>query len=145
MRVRLKGIDSKRKKLADGRTVIYWYAWKGGPRLTGNPGDPEFVASYNRAVAAKIAPTPGIRLSVIVDFETTTEFTSLAERTRTDHKRNIDNLILPEFGDLPLATLTDRRTRGEFKERRDRLALKSRRQADYVWVVLARILSVARA
>jgi hypothetical protein len=143
MRVRLKGINSKRKTLANGRTETYWYAWKGGPRLKGEPGDPEFIASYNRAVATRIEPTPGLLLGVIVDYEATGEFRSLAARTRADYKSIIDNLILPEFGDLPLAALTDRRTRGEFKEWRDRIALRSRRRADYAWVVLARILSVA--
>jgi hypothetical protein len=39
--------------------------------------------------------------------------------------------------------LGDPRTRGIFKEWRDELALKSVRRADYAWVVLARILSVA--
>ena len=39
MRVRLKGINSKLKKLADGAMVVrYFYAWKGGPRLAGEPG-----------------------------------------------------------------------------------------------------------
>ena len=42
-----------------------------------------------------------------------------------------------------LAALADKRARGVFKDWRDRLALKSRRQADYSWVVLARVLSVA--
>src|SRR5438094_816178 len=37
----------------------------------------------------------------------------------------------------------DRRTRGEFMAWRDRLAIRSRRQADYAWSVLARILSWA--
>ena len=29
---------------------------KGGPALQGQPGSPEFIASYNAAVAQKIAP-----------------------------------------------------------------------------------------
>jgi integrase len=37
--------------------------------------------------------------------------------------------------------MTDARTRGIFKEWRERLAVASRRQADYAWVVLARVLS----
>jgi hypothetical protein len=40
-------------------------------------------------------------------------------------------LIEREFGDFPLAALTDKRTRGEFLAWRDRLALKSKRRADY--------------
>ncbi len=51
MRVRLKGLNCTRKKLANGEIVIYWYAWRGGPRLNGQPGTPEFIASYNAAVA----------------------------------------------------------------------------------------------
>ncbi len=41
MRVQLKGINRITKRLADGSTVTYFYAWKGGPRLPGKPGDPE--------------------------------------------------------------------------------------------------------
>jgi integrase len=40
-----------------------------------------------------------------------------------------------------LSAITDVRTRGIFKEWRERLAVTSRRQADYAWTVLARILS----
>jgi integrase len=39
--------------------------------------------------------------------------------------------------------LTDRRTRSIFMAWRDRLAANSRRQADYAWQVLARVLSWA--
>jgi hypothetical protein len=46
MRVHLKGINSIRKKLSDGSVRVYYYAWKGGPRLPGRPGDPEFVDAY---------------------------------------------------------------------------------------------------
>ena len=45
--VRLKGINSVTKRLADGTLRTYWYAWKGGPSLRGEPGTPEFTASYN--------------------------------------------------------------------------------------------------
>lgn len=143
MRVRLKGINSKRKVLRDGTAVTYYWAWKGGPRLRGEPGSPEFIASYNAAVGSRITQPQGVLLSVLVRFEGTDEFQSLAERTKKDYKGIIDRLIAPDFGDLPLAALTDKRTRGEFKDWRDRLSLKSRRQADYAWTVLARVLSVA--
>jgi hypothetical protein len=94
-------------------------------------------------VARKIAPPTGVLLNVLVKFEDTEEFRSLADRTKADYKAIIDKKIMPQFGDFPLAALTDKRARGEFKDWRDRLALKSRRQADYAWVVLARILAVA--
>ena len=65
MRIRLKGINSYTAKLADGTTKTYWYAWKGGPRLMGEPGTPEFVASYNEAAAQKIKAPKGQLLSLL--------------------------------------------------------------------------------
>jgi hypothetical protein len=143
VRVRLKGINSRRKVLKDGSTVTYWYAWKGGPRLKGEPGDPEFIASYHKAVASKVAPPQGVLLNVLVKFQQTEEFRKRAPRTKADYGAIIDKKIQPEFGDLPLAALSERGCRGVFKDWRDRLAARSRRQADYAWVVLARILAVA--
>jgi integrase len=143
MRVRLKGLNSVTCRLADGTRKTYWYAWKGGPRLRGEPGDPEFIASYTEAVTRKVPPPSGMLLSILAKFEETQEFRELADRTKADYKHIIDKRIAPEFNDFPLAALTDKRARGIFKEWRNRLALNSRRQADYAWVVLARIFSVA--
>lgn len=142
MRVRLRGINSRRKKLADGRVVVYWYAWKGGPRLDGKPGSAEFIASYNAAVATKRQPPRGVILSILQGYQASDDFRQLADRTRLDYVKQV-KAIEREFADFPLAALTDRRTRGEFKAWRDRLAVKSRRQADYAWTVLARVLSWA--
>ena len=36
--VTLKGINSKRKRLTDGSFKTYYWAWKGGPPLRGEPG-----------------------------------------------------------------------------------------------------------
>jgi integrase len=143
MRIQLKGLNSITKRLADGTKRTYWYAWKGGPPLCGEPGSPEFVASYNEAVARKVAPLKGTLQSLINYFQTTTDFTrDIRDRTRSDYIQQI-KIIEQKFGDFPLSGLSDLRTRGIFKEWRDQLATKSRRQADYAWTVLARILSVA--
>jgi len=140
MRVRLKGINSITKKLADGTRRTYWYAWKGGPPLRGEPGTPEFVHSYNEAIARKVVPPQGTMLSPLRAYQASGEFDGLAPRTRADYIKHI-RVIEKDFGDFPLAALTDRRTRGTFMAWRDRLAAKSRRQADYAWQVLARVLS----
>jgi integrase len=142
MRIRLKGLNRVTKRLADGRTITYWYAWKGGPPLRGEPGTPDFIASYNEAVAQKVRPRAGVLLSVMQGYQASEDFRQLADRTRADYVRQI-KLIEKKFGDFPLAALTDRRTRGEFLAWRDKLAESSRRQADYAWTVLARILSWA--
>jgi len=143
MRIRLKGINSVRKRLADGRVVTYWYAWKGGPSLTGEPGTPEFVASYNEACARKVTPPTGVLLSILQGYQASDEFLGCSERTRADYVRQIE-IIERKFADFPLSAMVDRRTRGVFLAWRDELARKSRRQADYAWVVLARVLSWAR-
>lgn len=142
MRVRLKGINSKTKILSDGTKRTYWYAWKGGPRLEGEPGTPAFMASYNAAVSTRAKPAQGVILSIMQGFQASDAFLSLAADTRRDYIRHIKK-IEAEFGDFPLGALMDRRTRGAFMAWRDRLALQSKRQADYSWSVLARILSWA--
>ena len=143
MRIDLKGIHAAHVTLADGTKKIYWYAWRCGPRLRGEPGTPDFTASYNEAVAQR-APTPEGKLQFLIDkFQASGEFTTLRPRTRADYIKQI-KLIEREFGDFPIKALAARETRGVFLDWRDKLALKSARQADYAWTVLARILSVAK-
>ena len=142
MRIRLKGLNSITKKLADGTQRTYWYAWKSGPPLRGEPGTPEFIASYNEAAARKIATPQGVLLSILQGYQTSGEFLGRAERTRSDYVKHI-KAIEKEFGDFPLSALTDRRTRGIFMAWRDKLAHSSRRQADYGWTVLALVLAWA--
>jgi hypothetical protein len=141
VRIRLKGINSYTANLADGTTKTYWYAWKGGPRLQGEPGTPEFIASYNEAAAQKVTAPKGQLLSLLQSYQASDDFRQLAQRTRDDYAGIIEHVVEPEYSDFPLAALKDRRTRGVFLEWRDKLALKSRRQADYAWTVLARVLS----
>ena len=81
-------------------------------------------------------------LSILQGYQSSGEFLGRAARTRFDYIRPI-KAIEKEFGDFPLSALTDRRTRGVFMAWRDRLANRSRRQADYAWTVLALILAWA--
>ena len=114
MRVRLKGINRANVKLAGGRVVTYWYAWRGGPRLPGKPGDPEFVAAYNAAIATKTAPTQGTLRAILVAYQESSEFTKLRSRTQKDYRWHIAR-IEAKFATFPLAALANRRTRGIFK------------------------------
>jgi hypothetical protein len=56
MRVQLKGIHRVRYRLASGDIATYYYAWRGGPRLNGHPGSPEFVQSYHDAHSSRRQP-----------------------------------------------------------------------------------------
>jgi len=111
--------------------------------LRGEYGSPEFHASYNEAVARRIAPPDGLLAWVLNAYEKSEEFLGRKPSTQRGYKALIKR-IDKDFGDLPLKLLSDRRTRGEFLDWRDHIAQTSgRRQADYAWSVLALILAWA--
>jgi integrase len=143
MRINAKGLHWTVATLADGTTRTYWYAWRGGPRLSGEYGSPEFIASYNAAVATKVPAPEGRLLSLTQGYKRSQDFLNLRERTRADYIKQIAK-IEQKFGDAPIKALADPRTRGIFLDWRDELALRSKRQADYAWTVLARVLSWAK-
>jgi integrase len=142
MRINLKGINKKTKRLANGSSKTYYWAWKGGPPLQGEPGTPEFVASYNSAVAQKVIPPSGKLISLTQQYQASEDFRSgLADSTKRSYVPLIKR-IEKDLGDFPLSGLSDRRSRGIFMAWRDKIAEKGqRRQADYAWTVLARVLS----
>lgn len=142
VRVRLKGVNRSTKRLADGRRVTYYYAWKGGPRLTGEPGSPEFIAAFNQAHADRKPKAEGTFQSLIALYRESSEFTLKAEKTRKDYERYL-RLIEAEFGELPISALSLPDVRGDFKTWRDSF-LPKKRSADYAWSVLARICSIAK-
>ena len=143
MRIVAKGLHYAIVKLADGSRKTYYYAWRGGPRLVGEYGSPEFVASYQAACASKVPAPEGRLLALTQAYQQSQDFLGLRERTRADYVKLIAK-IEQRFGDAPNKALADPRTRGIFLDWRDELALKSKRQADYAWTVLARVLSWAK-
>src|SRR5690242_2005829 len=101
MRIRLRGINRTRKTLASGEVVTYYYAWKGGPPLRGEPGTPEFIASYNEAVARKVTPSRGVLLSLLQQYQASEDFGLLADSTRRSYIPLIAR-IEKDLGDFPL-------------------------------------------
>jgi integrase len=142
MRVHLKGIHSVKVNLANGETASYHYAWRGGPRLVGEPGSPEFLASYSAAYSSRRQPDAASFHSVIAGYRASEDFRGLRPRTKSDYLKHIAK-IEKAFGTLPLEALEDARVTKDFLEWRDGMA-NSPRQADYAWMVLMRLLSWAR-
>ncbi len=151
--VRIKGLNRRITRAADGRTVVYWYAWKGGPRLPGRPGDPEFMAAHAAAVAARKtahAGPPQTLGALTARYRAAPEFTRLAPSTRAEWVRWLDRIALDrapgvpgsehDIGGLPLAALDDRRVRRDLLEWRDQWADRPR-SADYAIQVLGRVLA----
>lgn len=142
MRVKLKGLNRVRARLADGTIAVYYYAWKGGPRLPGQPGEPEFMAAYLAAMKQKLTPRIDTLQAILDAYQKTPKFADLAPRTKSDYVRNI-RVIERKYGTLPIAALPDPATRGDMLGWRDKMAEQSRRQADYVFATLAAILAWA--
>src|SRR5215470_772337 len=97
MRVELKGIA---KVTAKGHT--YYYAWRGGPRLRGQPGSPEFLASYNEAHENRRIPDAARFRSVVTLYKMSGDFRNLAESTRRNWAPWLDR-IAGHFGELRIA------------------------------------------
>jgi integrase len=137
IRVRLRGINKVRKRLADGTRRVYFYHRATGERLEGTPGSPEFVASW-QAAESKIPDTnrhKGTFAELMNNYRASDGFAGLRDSTRRDYLKQIAK-IETEFGDLPIKALRDPRIRADFLDWRDRLAETSRRQADYAMTVL---------
>ena len=137
MRLELKGVAKVRSK---GRT--YYYAWRGGPRLQGEPGTPVFMASYNEALEAHRSPDKNRFRSVIVGYKASNDFKKMAASTREQWGKWLDR-IRDHFGDLRIAQF-DRfeKIRPVIKSWRSKWA-ETPRTADYGMQVLSRALGYA--
>ncbi|MEI4913985.1 hypothetical protein Q8G39_28455, partial [Klebsiella pneumoniae] len=74
VRMRLKGVNWATKKLADGRVVTHYYAWRGGPRLRGQPGSAEFIASYQEAHQNRKIPAQGVLFTLIAEYKASADY-----------------------------------------------------------------------
>ena len=107
VKVDLKGIKKVRSK---GR--IYYYAWRGGPPLRGEPGSPEFMASYNDAIEQRRTPDKSCFRFVVAHYKASGEYKRLAESTRAQWGKWLDR-ITDYFGDLSIAQLIGPRRFGQ--------------------------------
>jgi integrase len=137
VRVNLKGIA---KVTAKGRA--YWYAWRGGPRLRGEPGSPEFVASYNEAVEELRTPDQSRFRSLVTLYRASADYKSLAPSTQKNWSIWLDR-VAEYFGELRIAQF-DRpeKIRPVIRQWRNKWADKPR-TADYALQVLSRVLAHA--
>lgn len=137
VRVDLKGIA---KVTAKGQT--YWYAWRGGPRLRGSPGSPEFIASFNEAVEHHRAPDNSRFRFIVADYKASRDYKKLAQSTRDQWGKWLDR-IAEHFGDLRIVQF-DRpeKIRPLIRKWRNRWA-ETPRTADYGMQVLSRVAAHA--
>jgi integrase len=143
MRVKLKGVHINHRRLASGQLVTYYYAWRGGPRLVGEPGSPEFITSYQAAYSSRRTGDRSLFRSIIVAYRASPEFAKLASQTAANYARYLAKIELA-FADMPLVALDDPRVTRDFLDWRDGIGARSHSDADNAWKVLMRLLSWAR-
>ncbi|MBH5372965.1 tyrosine-type recombinase/integrase [Bradyrhizobium glycinis] len=137
VKVDLKGIA---KVKAKGHT--YWYAWRGGPRLVGQPGSPEFIASYNAAIEERRTPDKNRFRFLVASYKASADYKRLAQSTRDQWGKWLDR-IADYFGELRVAQF-DRpeKIRPIIRRWRNQWAEKPR-TADYAMQVLSRVMAYA--
>ena len=141
MLVKLKGLKKVTRRLATGETATYWYAWPGGPRLSGRPGSPAFVAAYQDAVKARKTPTAANLAALTVLYKQSPAYAALAPSTKHEWARWIDRVAdLNALGGYSYDALDDRRVKADILDWRDRWAANPR-TADYAMQVLSRVLA----
>lgn len=133
--VELKGLHTVTAK---GKT--YHYAWRGGPAVKGELGTPAFVASYNEAIASRIAPDGKRFRSAVVLYKASEAYQALAASTQRNWAPWLDR-ISDHFGELSIVQF-DRpeRIRPVIRKWRAKYADKPR-TADYGMQVLSRVLA----
>lgn len=142
MRVRMRGVNSIRKRLADGSIRLYYYHRKTGQRLAGEPGTTEFLKSYSAAEENRIAHSRDTLGALIDKFQESAEWRRLAESSQREYRR-IFAIIGARYGTAPLQALEDRAFRVDVLDWRDKHAVKAPREADYRVTALARVLAWA--
>jgi integrase len=137
VRINLRGIARVTSK---GR--VYYYAWRGGPRLRGRPGSPEFIASFNQAVENRSGHDESRFRSLVTLYRGSSDYSNLAASTKRNWAPWLDR-IAQHFGDLRIRQF-DRsdKIRPIIRQWRSKWADRQR-TADYGMQVLSRVLSFA--
>lgn len=137
----LPGLAWTTKRLANGERRVYYYAWRGGPALMGEPGAAEFVASYHAAHRKrKTAPADKL-MSVIAAYKGSKDLPA-TPATRTSYFRSL-RAIEDKFATMPLKALESPRINSKFFEWRDGLTCGAR-TADLHFEMLLRLLNWAK-
>ncbi len=136
--VELKGLHRVKSK-----GQIYYYAWRGGPRLKSEFGTPAFFAEWESIKDTGYVADKRKFATWVELYRRSPEFKELAESTRDNWDPWLDR-ISAEFGDLSVAQFDRPQIRPVIRHWRDKWRDKPR-TADYGKQVLSRVISYAIA
>lgn len=142
-KIKLRGINTTRKRLADGSVRVYRYHRATGALLPGDLGSVEFLTAY--AEAERIQPKNiGTVAELIRDYVLSVRFERKAESTKREYKRMLGRLET-KFGTLPIRALGSPKVRGIFNEYHEDIGRDTPREADNRLTVLSAVFSHAVA
>ncbi len=145
VRARLQGINTVRKRLADGTVRLYYYHRATGAPLAGKPGSPEFLRDYAAAEKTLLDRHAGTFNGLVRDYTLSPEFAKLRESTQRQYRRML-TVAEAQFGKMPLAALDDPRVRQDFMTWRAAVLKGSgEREADNRLGVVSAMLTWGRA
>ena len=140
MRVKAKGINIVRAKLASGEVKTYYYHRATGTRLDGTPNSSEFLTSLAAAEQSTKLRDVGTLSGLIRQFEKTKQWRRLAESTKKEYRR-IFIFWDAEYGSCPYRALEERAFRADIIKWHDTFSETKPREADNRISILARVLS----
>jgi integrase len=142
MRVKLKGINTVRKKLADRTKRVYHYHRATGAKLQGEPGTAEFLAAFEAAGrASAMARSAGTVEWLIRHYKATNAWTKkLADSTREIASYDL-NACEQRWETTPLTIVANSRSRPAFLQWHEDLAETHPRAADVKLARLARVFA----
>jgi len=105
------------KVTSRGRT--YYYAWRGGPRVMGEPGSREFLEEYHRHCDPLAALDRRKMGTWVALFKASPEYGGLSDDSKKDMGPKLDDLAR-EFGTLSVGAFDKPEIRGHIKRWRDK-------------------------
>jgi len=137
------GVHKVKKRLADGTVRVYYYAWRGGPKIEADPESRKFIEEYVRLTRNRPeAPYKGSMAEAVRAYLKSPWYTTKRDSTKEGYDFAIKE-IEAEFFDLPMKAVNERGARRLFLDWRDKIAETHPRKADLYMAVLRRILAYA--
>lgn len=141
MRVKIKGVNTVRKKLADGSVKTFYYHRATGTPLPAKPGSAEFMVAFARADEIAPKDTGTIR-ELIRLYLASLKFEKKRASTQREYRRMLNSLD-EEFGDMPLRALRSPKVRAVFLDYQEEIGRDRPREADNRLSVLSAVFTHA--
>ena len=140
MQVRLRGIQTVKRRLADGTMSVHYYHRSTRKKLEGAPGSPLFLQSYAAAEKDQTNRLGETLAGLVRKYESSSDFSGTAETTQREYTR-LFRVIDRHWGSCPMQALTDREFRRDVLSWHDKIAAGTPREADALVSAIARVLA----